>query len=400
MSASSLGNRIGTLSLQFSFSTTPLTRIGSWIRQIGQRARDHYSVNLKSVIMGNSFCTPSRSNSQNDTVQSTCIVEMSSKEDKSIVEDTQVLCNMYMLIQFEGKGLVRSNCLMEPEESILVEQNELVGMIKSNIVSRELLQVNGEDVNGIEHARVLDLNDEGERWEGDALNDKPYGWGVLYDSENRRVYEGFRLKDVNVCYGRSYYADIQKLEYEGAICEGKRWGRGVQYDRNSNTVFDGEWMNGEQLEKRITITAENQFLHNWIEELIVSDKCFNERAEVLEFTLVPNLRELIVGDDCFKNVEVVKWIGMKRLEKVVIGKNCFTNKSNHTYVDIFHHFYLKDCDELRELRIGRYSFSDYCVCEIENLKSLEVMEIGTMNESSCNFFYSNLTVKSNDGKNN
>ena len=143
MSASSLGNRIGTLSQQFSFDTTPLTRVGSWIRQLGKRARDHYSVNLKSDIMGNSFCTPSRSNSQNDTVQSACIVEMSSKEEKSIVEDIPVLCNTYALIHFEGKGLVRGICLMEPEESILVEQNELVGMIKSNIVSRELYRVSG-----------------------------------------------------------------------------------------------------------------------------------------------------------------------------------------------------------------------------------------------------------------
>ena len=132
MSASSLGNRIGTLSQQFSFSTTPLTRIGSWIRQLGKRARDHYSVNLKSDIMGNSFCTPSRSTSQDDTVQSTCIVEMSSKEDKSIVENTQMLCNTYILIQFGGKGLVRGNCLMEPEESILVEQSELVGILKAD----------------------------------------------------------------------------------------------------------------------------------------------------------------------------------------------------------------------------------------------------------------------------
>ena len=305
-----------------------------------------------------------------------------------------MLCNTYALIHFEGKGLVRGNCLMEPEESILVELNELIGIIKSNIASHTLLQVNGEDVNSVEHTQVLDLNDDGERWEGDVLDNQPCGWGILYDSENRRAYEGFRLGDVNVCYGRCYYADIQKLEYEGEIYEGKRWGRGIQYDRNGNTVFDGEWMDGGQVEKRITITAENLLLHSRIEELIVSDKCFNERAEVLEFTLVPNLRELIVGDDCFRNVEVVKWIGMKKLEKVVIGKNCFTNKRNHTHVDFFHHFYLKDCDELRELRIGRYSFSDYCVCEIENLNSLEVMEIGTMNEESCNFYNANLAVKS------
>ena len=73
----------------------------------------------------------------------------------------------------------------------------------------QLLKVNGEDVNGIEHNRVLDLSDDGERWEGDVLDNQPYGWGVLYDSENRMVYEGFRIGEVNVCYGRSYYLMLE-----------------------------------------------------------------------------------------------------------------------------------------------------------------------------------------------
>ena len=59
------------------------------------------------------------------------------------------------------------------------------------------------------------------------------------------MYEGFRLKDVSVCYGRSYYPDIQKVEYEGEIHDGKCWGRGTHYDRKGNRVFDGEWMNNE-----------------------------------------------------------------------------------------------------------------------------------------------------------
>ena len=77
-----------------------------------------------------------------------------------------------------------------------------------NCRSKTLLRVNDEDLSGVEHNQVLDLSDDGERWEGDVLNNEPYGWGVLYDSENRMGYEGFRLKDVNVCYGRSYYQDI------------------------------------------------------------------------------------------------------------------------------------------------------------------------------------------------
>ena len=97
--------------------------------------------------------------------------------------------------------------LVEKSPSIVVELC-LNRVIEVAIASHTLLRVNGEDVKGIEHAQVLDLSDDGERWEGDVLDNQPYGWGVVYDSENRMAYEGFRIGDVNVCYGRSYYSDI------------------------------------------------------------------------------------------------------------------------------------------------------------------------------------------------
>ena len=74
-------------------------------------------------------------------------------------------------------------------------------VIEVDVASKQLLRVNGWKVNGIEHNQVLDLNDDGERWEGDVLQNKPCGWGVYYDSENRMAYEGFRIGELNACYG-------------------------------------------------------------------------------------------------------------------------------------------------------------------------------------------------------
>ena len=78
--------------------------------------------------------------------------------------------------------------LIEKAPSIVVELC-LNGVIEVDVASHTLIRVNGEEVKGIEHAKVLDLSDDGERWEGDVLHNQPYGWGVLYDSENRMVYE-------------------------------------------------------------------------------------------------------------------------------------------------------------------------------------------------------------------
>ena len=55
---------------------------------------------------------------------------------------------------------------------------------------------------------------------------------------------------------------------------------------------------------------------------------------------------------------------------------------------------MKNCEKLRELIIGRWSFSDYTVCEIENVPSLEVIEMGEVDKCSEHFFGASLELKS------
>ena len=284
--------------------------------------------------------------------------------------------------------------LIEKFPSIVVELC-LNRVIEVDIASHTLLRVNGEDVKGIEHAKVLDLNDDGERWEGDVLDNQPYGWGVLYDSEGEKAYKGFRIGEVNVCCGRSYYPDVQKAEYEGEWCEGKRWGRGIQYDRNGKTVFDGEWVNDEQLNKRAVLHGQNQFLHSHIEELIVeNNSCNGPEWAALDLSFMSHLRLLVVSNECFKYVEEVKLIDLSKLERVVIGENSFTKEKYDYRYDPNRHFYLKNCERLRELKMGHHSFSDYSVCKIESVPSLEVIDIGGLYGNSFSFYYASLELKS------
>ena len=49
-------------------------------------------------------------------------------------------------------------------------------------------------------------------------------------------------------------------------------------------------------------------------------------------------------------------------------------------------FHVKNCGCLRELIIGRYSFSDYCVFDLSNLPQLRTISIGTVDQSY-NFYY-------------
>ena len=130
-------------------------------------------------------------------------------------------------------------------------------------------------------------------------------------------------------------------------------------------------------------------------ELVVpSNRCNSRLIKTLDLSEFTQLKSIVIGDECFENVKEVKLIGLNQLERVVIGENSFTRKKNSYGYDPNRHFYLKNCERLRELKIGPDSFSDYSVCEIENVPSLEVIEMGGLNEESLNFGYASLELKS------
>ena len=104
-----------------------------------------------------------------------------------------------------------------------------------------------------------------------------------------------------------------------------------------------------------------------------------------------------MGSCCFENVDELALIGLSQLESVVIGRKCFADPEEDYYNDCYdstRHFHLKNCEKLRELKIGPHSFSDYTVCEIENVPSLEVIEMGELKKRSDNFYHASLAFKS------
>ena len=122
----------------------------------------------------------------------------------------------------------------------------------------------------------------------------------------------------------------------------------------------------------------------------VSQSDFTE----LDLSRFSQLKSLAVGEHCFSYVKEVNITGLSELESVKIGMNSFTKEKNSSGNDPNRHFYLKNCPKLKSLKMGRYSFSDYTVIEIENVDALEVIEIGDLNESSYCFYYASLELKS------
>ena len=134
---------------------------------------------------------------------------------------------------------------------------------------------------------------------------------------------------------------------------------------------------------------------NEITNLVIgSNACPFENATVFDLSVYPKLKTLKIGSESFEFIEELKLIGLNELESVEIGKNSFTQAQYGWGNDPNRHFYLKNCPKLKSLKIDGYSFSDFTVCEIENVPALETVEIGELNQRSYNFFSASLELKS------
>ena len=129
-----------------------------------------------------------------------------------------------------------------------------------------------------------------------------------------------------------------------------------------------------------------------VEVLIVDTLACNTpsftKLNLLSFV---HLRQFEVGDCSFVYVKEVKMIGLKWLESVVIGENCFTKEGSRSPIRLL---YLKDCERLRELRIGNHSFENNSSWVIVNLPSLEEMEVGEWRKKNGNRSESAMMMKS------
>ena len=122
-----------------------------------------------------------------------------------------------------------------------------------------------------------------------------------------------------------------------------------------------------------------------------NNKCNGENDRI-DLSKYFNLKNVSIGNECFPYQDVLNLTGLHSLERVMIGMNSFTKKNSGN--DTNRKLYVKNCDALKELKIGGFSVSDYSLIEIENVNSLEVIEMGEVNRDSNNFFYASLELKS------
>ena len=131
-----------------------------------------------------------------------------------------------------------------------------------------------------------------------------------------------------------------------------------------------------------------------VEVITVGNNKCNGTNDRIDLSKYFNLKNVSIGNDCFYYQDVLNLTGLHSLERVMIGEKSFTRNKYSGENDANRKLYVKNCDALKELKIGRYSFSDYSVIEIENVNSLELIELGGTLFWSYNFYHASLELKS------
>ena len=55
------------------------------------------------------------------------------------------------------------------------------------------------DESEIKKGDIIDLNENGVRWEGSVLDGILFGYGEVYNEDNNKIYKGFMFRGMKVC---------------------------------------------------------------------------------------------------------------------------------------------------------------------------------------------------------
>ena len=156
------------------------------------------------------------------------------------------------------------------------------------------------NMDGYKQGIVIDLSDKGDRWEGDSLNNSPFGYGCKYNPENQLIYKGFIFKGMKVCFGNEFFGDAGIIEYEGEYYKNMRFGYGRSYDKKSNLLYEGEWLKNQPM-KLVSISDDHDLkdydIHYNLENCHISYSSVC-KLNILRLSHFPYLKSIDVSGYC------------------------------------------------------------------------------------------------------
>ena len=289
-----------------------------------------------------------------------------------------------VVLKFNNRAFINEGFVVNDQKVLKVFGNHQFGDISYN-EEQSTRVVEG----------IVDL-DHGTRFEGLVLTDEkegkigiPFGYGEMYDDNGLLLYKGIMINWQRFGYGTSYHDNGLK-EYKGYWCDDNRFGKGIVYDRSGKLVYGSNWCNG--IESDIDYEGDgSEPLNIGMKHLKLTNNCVLDDWDVSWFL---NLESIEIGNNCFGSVETFNIDGLNRLKTIKIGNNSFTQKKNDWGDDESKSFHILNCESLKSIQIGAYSFSDFGgEFELKNLPKLRSIQIGTVEGIySYNFYSSSLMI--------
>ena len=180
----------------------------------------------------------------------------------------------------------------------------------------------------VEYNGCVNLDANGRRWEGGVKDGKPFGYGVLFDEDGRIEYEVFIGDGLRLCYGTEYYSDIGQMKYVGGYYDDDRFGYGVLYDRNGNVDYDGLWNNDTPYAPAVdTIDSLSDIIR-------LSDDSINTMESLFFPSFLLSLKEIVIGDMCFRSVRSFELNNLPSLESIWISHHSFKYSTSFSLIGL------------------------------------------------------------------
>ena len=126
---------------------------------------------------------------------------------------------------------------------------------------------------------------------------------------------------------------------------------------------------------------------------------------IFDFSRFNIVESIVIGDDCFESVQTFQIEGLNRLKSLKIENYSFTqvkqaewnddwDKSSNRANNQSKSFHILNCESLKSIQIGEFSFSDFAGdFELKNLPQLQSIQIGTVGRYSNNFYWSSFVIR-------
>lgn len=147
----------------------------------------------------------------------------------------------------------------------------------------------------------------------------------------------------------------------------------------------------------LTVTVSKSSKFDYIDECVTAIVVADGSCNALDGCSLQRyiqLQSFKVGNYCFRDVTHLLIKNMPCLTDIIIGESSFTMCEGYCGKDIKKTFKVMDCPVLKQITIGRYSFSDFAgAFLLKNLPKLTDLTIGVSNKPSANFYHADFIIE-------